>query len=479
MTWLRWQVGLSGSYIHETLEKMLQSFGKEVRKRTDYYTLLQNILFAVAQARVESEVHHVRCVVAFIAHPSHYTRKEGEPDMPGHAIVDSTLRYLEKEGLVTIARSRVNGRASYFEPTDRFPCNIALTPVVISNEGAVQIYTAKEKEKVGKVPNGKTPRGKDSYRTVYRDVGHKPVSDAERTRAQNRVVNRVQAELTSINNHLVGFAYSFCDKNDTWYDEFRGNVLYHAVYNNSSTDQGGRNYCSIQNRPQRKTARPIRETMLIDGKATVECDYSNLHIRMLYHEKDESFDGDVYAAVTVPGWDAAPETQRSLFKTLTLALPNCGSPDATPDQNLAKAHAMAQSQYRDWLWETVRPSKNVSYLRKLPNRELPAGVTAADVLDAIIAAHPLIADQLYTGAGTGLQAIDGQIARNIMLRFVALGRPCVGIHDSFFVWAEDEQLLRRAMTEEYQKAMRDMTPVVETKQKKRVVPPMSELKKAA
>jgi hypothetical protein len=475
-----WTFGVSGPFLLQLHDELVRTIGREIRKPDAYLAVLKSVFFAVAQAKADGQFHDERVVVGYLAHTSNYNKRFYEPNLPGHAVVTDTIAFLERKELIVITKSKVDGRCSYFEPTETFPFHEHMQLQLMDARGSVKIYTAKAKEAIRKDLVGKTATGKNSYKTVYINTGHKPLKEKYLASQQRQDVERVLGELGTINRHLLRFTYAICDVDDVWRDLFVGKVMYHAVFNNSSTEQGGRNYAGVQNLAQRDVEHPIRETLHINGKPMVELDYGNLHIRMLYHQKGVDLLGDCYRNVKIPNWNAAAAVQRDLIKTLLLALPNCGSPEATPEQNLLKAQHMARSQYKEWLWETVEDLQTGLRTRqKREGRELPAGVTVKDVVDAIIAAHEAIADRLFSGAGIWLQAIDGQIARNIMLHFVQLGRPCIGIHDSFFVWPEDENLLKQLMIDEYTAVFPGHRPVVETKKKKRAYLPALDFAAAA
>jgi hypothetical protein len=79
---------------------------------------------------------------------------------------------------------------------------------------------------------------------------------------------------------------------------------------------------------------------------------------------------------------------------------------------------------------------------------------AKSLIDLLIGAHAPIADKFFTGIGLDLQYLDSQLANNIMLSFKRAGRPCLGVHDSFIVKAEDKDTLRHYMESCYKVLMR-------------------------
>jgi hypothetical protein len=84
---------------------------------------------------------------------------------------------------------------------------------------------------------------------------------------------------------------------------------------------------------------------------------------------------------------------------------------------------------------------------------LLSGISLPKLIEALQTRHAPIISSFYSGVGTKLQKIDGEIARDIMTTFAKLNRPCLGIHDSFIVMKSDEDLLRTTMEESYRKIM--------------------------
>ena len=240
---------------------------------------------------------------------------------------------------------------------------------------------------------------------------------------------------------------------------------YHSVYNSPDLKQGGRLYCPAQNLPSKDHY--VRQALMIDGQPTVELDYGNLHIRMLYARKGVALVGDCYDVdLAIPGWDVPAEHVRSLVKTTTLSLPNCGSPSATYAENYRTAANTCRSQYTEWLSKHGAISmkkERAAGLDAHPYR-LPSGYTSQVILDAILAKHPAIADTFFTGQGIYLQATDSKIACQVMLSMARLGKACIGVHDSFIVKEEDKDLLTSAMTAAYVRFV-GTAPIIDAKKK--------------
>ncbi len=191
------------------------------------------------------------------------------------------------------------------------------------------------------------------------------------------------------------------------------------IFSNASFQQGGRFYRSyIQSFPSSD-----RRLIRIDGKATVELDYSCLHPRILFNRIGEDVEGrDLYAEVEVDDWDDKP-TLRDACKPAFQAILNSGSKETA-----IKAISMGVN-FGKIPWETE--------------------LSVADFVDRICVALSPIKESFFTGVGLRLQNEDSELARAIMNDFVQEGRPIHPVHDSFIVRAEDEELLRNSMQSHY------------------------------
>ncbi len=470
---LAFDLGLDGPWVRGLHAEFLAR-SAYVRDPGTHLKVLQAVLYGIGKARAEARTHGRRCVVGFHKHCSYYNTR---PDLPGHRVVGAVLRFLEGAGLITVMVSSGQGRTSYFEPTASFPFDQRLLPVVLNERGRVLVKRRKAGSAGSAAGVGERPQRSSD----------KCVRDDELTPDDLATVERVREEIVRINAHNLKYSYFVCDTDDIWYDLSHGAVILRVVFNNGGVSDGGRNFSVFHSLPQREIH--VRETLRIGTGETVELDFANFHIRMLYHRRGLDFHGDCYEAIDIPDWDATPETKRALLKHIILALPNCGKLGKSAKQNRSSAYKMAKKQMVEFRNRANQPrwpgslpeggdeTAHQTAIDAWRRLSLPDTITAKYIVDAILKAHAPIADDLYTGVGVMLQGLDGQLARNVMLRFVELGRPCLSCHDSFDVWPEDEQLLRRVMVEEYQKfpQFNGFEPGIKRTDKKRpVLPPFPE-----
>jgi hypothetical protein len=176
------------------------------------------------------------------------------------------------------------------------------------------------------------------------------------------------------------------------------------VFNRSSFALGGRYYGGAwQGLPK-----SLRPHLTVDGKATVECDFSGCHVRMLAAELGVDLgDGDIYEVVNWP---------RDQVKSAMLVLINA-------DSRRAAIGRIAQDLGGD-----------VGCYRR-----------AVQLIDAIKARHPGLARAFHSDAGLRLMRIDSSISEMVFARLLARGIVALGVHDSFIVARKNEGELRAEM----------------------------------
>ncbi len=183
------------------------------------------------------------------------------------------------------------------------------------------------------------------------------------------------------------------------------------VFNNGSFKQGGRFYSGWwQNVPKE-----YRKYIRINDKDVVECDYSGLHINMLYAKEglplpeEDPYEIDGYGDI------------RGFLKQVLLRLVNANS--------------------------------RTSVIRSIMDRRSPAEAidipdyigSLDDVIDDFMQKHSLIRKYFGTGIGVDLQYLDSQIAEKVLMHFSKMGYAILPMHDSF--------IIHHALKNELQKAM--------------------------
>ena len=165
----------------------------------------------------------------------------------------------------------------------------------------------------------------------------------------------------------------------------------------------------------------LRRAITINGKPTVELDYSHCHPRMLYHERGLDGDGELYTLPEVAAYEVAtgvePDTYRPCIKWLVQILINGrGKPEAV-DQP-------------DWM-------------------AFPPDIPVKQVVAFIEARHQPIADAFRTGAGLRLMRSESDIALEIVSTARAEGWTVLSVHDSFITTMDKRDRLKAMMVEGY------------------------------
>ncbi len=175
--------------------------------------------------------------------------------------------------------------------------------------------------------------------------------------------------------------------------DFAARTVY-RVFNNNDWQQGGRFYGAWWiSCPSR-----LRPHILIDGKRTVEVDYSGLHAAMLYAEAGLDVPDDPYARCLSRTGD---KEERQLVKRTFNALLNAD--------------------------KVSRVSEIEGYTSDLTGRDWP------EFKQYIVAQYPEFSQHFGSGVGLRLQRKDSDLAEAVMLQFAAMGYACLPVHDSFIV----------------------------------------------
>ena len=173
----------------------------------------------------------------------------------------------------------------------------------------------------------------------------------------------------------------------------------YRVFNDAEFRTGGRFYGGWWQEIPSK----FRDRITIDGKRTVQLDYSGLHPHILYHEKGLELTDDPYQVNLIPSKNADDIVGfRKFIKQCFNAMLNAEKP---------MQRAPRGSQLGRW------------------------GVTWKQVVIAITDRHPDIEDQFFTGAGLRLQRIDSDLCEAVILAMMKRSPEIVvlPVHDSFIV----------------------------------------------
>jgi hypothetical protein len=267
-------------------------------------------------------------------------------------------------------------------------------------------------------------KGKKNKRTGKKPlVAYGDIAFANEARDNLHVINRMLSDHwadlalreTEVRSKLHEIAF-IRGKTSAHPPDFTARTVY-RVFNNSDWEQGGRfNGAWWIGCPS-----PLRPYILIDGKRTVEVDYSGLHAAMLFAEAGEDIPRDPYAKCVV---HTGEPDERKLVKLTFNALLNA---------------------------ETVQQLGQVKdYSKDLTGRDWD------DFKRFIVSSFPEFKHHFGSGVGLRLQRKDSDLAETVMLRFAAMGYACLPVHDSFIV----HHGMQDVLTDTMKAAFADMFGVV-------------------
>lgn len=185
------------------------------------------------------------------------------------------------------------------------------------------------------------------------------------------------------------------------------------IFNNASFEQGGRFYGSWWE----QIKSDYRHCITIDGKRTVELDYSGMHFAIMYAELGMDLPmEDPYA---LEGYDN--KLRGHIKKAFNIAV-NCAS----------RKQAIGALDGRMERGEL--------------SGELGCGKS---LIEAFEETHPLIKDNIASGEGIMGQFTDSQVAEKILLKGIDIGLCILPIHDGFLTTAGDVLVLEKLMNEAF------------------------------
>lgn len=272
-------------------------------------------------------------------------------------------------------------------------------------------------------------------RDVKRDTEGKPIRSGRKKQTtkvdlevpESPLVARHRSNLTYINNKLRQHCISLDLSNEHLmqlqkemsqakpYDTQGAyssiqlqNVQLTRIFSRGSMELGGRFYRGWWQSIPSKHRPHIR----IDGKKTIEVDYSGMCLRILYAlaEQEMSLEDDPYD-IGLEHWEGRGDKRRSHIKKII----------------------NAQIDDEDGVY--VIPKKGLKLLN----------VTEEQFNSLLSQKHPLIAEQLNSGVGLKAQYIDSQIAEAVMLELTKEDIVVLPVHDSFIVPAGYQSALEASM----------------------------------
>lgn len=227
-----------------------------------------------------------------------------------------------------------------------------------------------------------------------------------------RVHKDMKQRVTELNRYLKHFWIDLKLSNRQWSELGRGwkdkKGHYHTlnltkrslyrVFHDDMLSTGGRFYGGWWQEIPSK----FRQNIIVNGKWTVECDYSGLHPSILYAKEGQPIPEEPYGEI-------AGMEHRSIIK--------------------ACFNAMLNSKKR-----TKRAPREIDIS--------PTGLSWEQIVNRIEAFHEPIKHHFFSNAGMWLMREDSELAETIMLAYFRCpGQFCLPVHDSFIVfWSWEHDL---------------------------------------
>jgi hypothetical protein len=201
--------------------------------------------------------------------------------------------------------------------------------------------------------------------------------------------------------------------------------------------------------------REYRKFIQIQGKPTIELDYSTLHPTILYLKEGLKPPKDSY---DLEGWD---KEHRSIYKKAFNQLLNSSHSTRKKTQWFKLAPDLLEQPLPSG-WNNL----NVSQKGKLNRQEFTrlTGRNFEELIETILEKHQPIQHYFFTQAWSWLQRLDSDIAEGVMLKMLdEEDIPVLPLHDSFIVRAIFKDNLSKVMEETFREAVQG-DPTIDAKE---------------
>jgi hypothetical protein len=254
------------------------------------------------------------------------------------------------------------------------------------------------------VVSTKIKSSNDSGQKVFfKNVHIAPESKAhrairKRVKQLNEYLKRYWIDLNLSPQQWAEMSRGWKDKNGDYHTLNLTKRSLYRVFHDDKLKTGGRFYGGWWQEIPSK----FRQNIIVNGKETVECDFSGLHPSILYAMEKHPIPADPYGPI------AGPE-HRDIIKRCF--------------------NAMLNSKSR-----TTRAPKEIDIS--------PTGMRWSEIVDQIEQFHAPIKHQFFTSAGMWLMREDSELAEKIMMDYFEYNQFCLPVHDSFIVhfsWEQDLQ----------------------------------------
>jgi hypothetical protein len=203
------------------------------------------------------------------------------------------------------------------------------------------------------------------------------------------------------------------------------------IFSKGRIDRGGRLFGGWW----QTIPKDYRRYVSINGRPTVEVDFSEMHPSMLYILDGQGAPQNIY--------------------DLGIIYPN----EVPYDPNV-QPHKARRKVIKRFLNALINDEREQHKLSKTGSRQLK--LSHQQLKELLLTKHPVIAKAIGTDTGSYLQYLDSRIACGVMLRLMDQGIVALPVHDSFLVQREFESELITAMQAEFISVMGASSSLKET-----------------
>ena len=203
------------------------------------------------------------------------------------------------------------------------------------------------------------------------------------------------------------------------------------IFSKGQIDRGGRLYGGWW----QTVPKDYRRYVTINGRSTVEVDFSEMHPSMLYILDGQRPPQNIYDLGII-------------------------YPDEAPYDPNVQPHKARRKTIKRFLNALINDERERHQLSKTGSRQLK--LNHEQLKELVLTKHPVIAKAVGTDTGSYLQYLDSKIACGVMLRLMGQGIVALPVHDSFLVQREFESELIAAMQAEFVSVMGAHTSLKET-----------------
>lgn len=271
--------------------------------------------------------------------------------------------------------------------------------------------------------DGKPIRGKSGTTKFDMPVPDSPEVDKHRDNLYeiNTLLNKHCIHLELNDKHLESLCEELSSKAKTSSLDHPGvlilqNTQLYRIFSRGSMEKGGRFYRGWwQSIPSIH-----RPHIRLNGKLTIEVDYSAVGLRIIYAQLGIHYDDDKDPYdLGLHDWEGKSDPRRKVVKKAFNALINDEDGVYKLGTDEQKSLGMSDKEFRELVEEK----------------------------------HPEIAKELGSDIGLKAQFTDSQIAEAVMLDMLRDGIPILPIHDSFIVTAGNRHMLEDVMKHNFREIM--------------------------